>query len=165
MSNSSPLPEYMMNITGFVFYKVAEMSRQLYGHSLSPLGITEEQLGVMIVLQNVGPQVQARLSTPLRIDKATMVGIVNDLERQGLVKRVPHPQDRRAVQVHLTEAGSSMIGKAYEVSDNFVKQFFSVLSPEEQGMFHEMLVRLAKNAAPQADTILKQEENTRKSHE
>jgi DNA-binding MarR family transcriptional regulator len=43
-----------------------------------------------------------------------MTGIVNGLERDGLVRRRPHGTDRRAVQVEATAAGRRLLSRARE---------------------------------------------------
>jgi DNA-binding MarR family transcriptional regulator len=45
------------------------------------------------------------LATKLGIDAPYMTLVVDDLERQGLVVRKPHPRDRRAKLVHATRGG------------------------------------------------------------
>jgi DNA-binding MarR family transcriptional regulator len=149
-----------MRSTGFVMYQVAEIGHTLFSNAITPLGINEQQLGVLGVLESFGPQVQAHLSPPLRIDKAKMVGIVNELEERGLVQRLPHPQDRRAVLVHLTEAGKEMLQRSEELVKCFSIQYFAVFSPEELQLFHELLVRLADTHAPHADALAEHHKTT-----
>lgn len=45
------------------------------------------------------------LAEKLGITRATMTGLLDGLEQSGLVQRVSAPQDRRSVQIKLTEAG------------------------------------------------------------
>ncbi len=59
-----------------------------------------------------GPQVQARLSEQLEVFQPVMVTLVNELEAAGLVRRAPHPDDRRAVDVHLEPAGAERLAQA-----------------------------------------------------
>jgi DNA-binding MarR family transcriptional regulator len=41
-----------------------------------------------------------------------MVGMLNALEKRGLITRLPHPHDGRAVGLHLTQAGQTMMRAA-----------------------------------------------------
>jgi DNA-binding MarR family transcriptional regulator len=59
-----------------------------------------------------------------------------------LVRRVPHPTDRRAVEVHLLPAGRNRIRTADKVSRSATDEFFAPLTPVERRLFHEMLAKL-----------------------
>jgi MarR family transcriptional regulator, lower aerobic nicotinate degradation pathway regulator len=122
-------------------------------NTLEPLGVSEHQFYVLTALAHLGPQVQAHLSEPLKIDKATMVGLVNDLEHKGLVQRQPHPSDRRAVLVSLTDAGQALLRRGYEISNHFAQRFFKGITQEEQELLHTILKRLAANANELAATF------------
>jgi DNA-binding MarR family transcriptional regulator len=41
-----------------------------------------------------------------------MVGMLNALEKRGLITRLPHPHDGRAMGLHLTQAGQTMMRAA-----------------------------------------------------
>lgn len=146
MRKFSPIPEFALQNIGLAFGLVGELNQQLYAKAIEPLGISEVQLFILAALENLGPQVQAHLSDPLRIDKATMVGLINGLEGKALVERKPHPNDRRAVLVHLTEDGREMLRRGFEISDQFVQKLFKGVSAEEQEILRKLLERLAANA-------------------
>jgi DNA-binding MarR family transcriptional regulator len=57
------------------------------------------------------------LAERLAADPPYATLIVDDLERRGLVRRTPHPQDRRAKLVALTEAGRTAAARADEILD------------------------------------------------
>jgi DNA-binding MarR family transcriptional regulator len=54
---------------------------------------------------------QRELSTQLGIHRNVMVTVVDRLEREGLVKRMPHPEDRRAFAVTLTDKARELLPK------------------------------------------------------
>jgi DNA-binding MarR family transcriptional regulator len=58
------------------------------------------------------PSTMGELATTLGIDRPYMTIVVDDLERQGLVQRKPHPTDRRAKLVETTAQGKEMASKA-----------------------------------------------------
>lgn len=153
MRKITTIPDFAMESLGFAFGLVGEISQQLYARALEPLGVSEHQFYVLTALAHLGPQVQAHLSEPLKIDKATMVGLVNDLEHKGLVQRQPHPSDRRAVLVNLTDAGQALLSRGYEISNHFAQRFFKGITQEEQELLHTILKRLAANANVLAATF------------
>ncbi|MGV0803940.1 MarR family transcriptional regulator, partial [Mycolicibacterium elephantis] len=54
-------------------------------------------------------QSQRQLSAQLGIHRNVMVTVVDRLEEQGLVKRMPHPGDRRAFAVTLTDKARKLL--------------------------------------------------------
>jgi DNA-binding MarR family transcriptional regulator len=58
------------------------------------------------------PMSMSALAEALAIDPANATGLVDDLESQGLVRRGPHPTDRRAKVVEATRKGKDMARRA-----------------------------------------------------
>ncbi len=85
---------------------------------LGPLGFTEAQFNVLMLLQYQFPDgiTQVELSKRMVVNKANITGLVDRMERDGLVKRTAHPTDRRAHVVKVTtEGGKRLVAaeKAY----------------------------------------------------
>lgn len=150
-----PLPECLSHWTGFVLHWVTELGAQFYTHAMAPLKLSPLQVGILQLLAGEGSMVQARLGEKLRVDKATMVNLLNDLEEQDLIERRPHPSDGRAYEVHLLNAGEQRIQEAERASIEANKQFFAALTPEEQRTLNELLKRIAINNAPLKPSIQK----------
>jgi DNA-binding MarR family transcriptional regulator len=62
-------------------------------------------LHVLTILEAGGPQSMSRLADALDVSVASATGIVDRIERRGLVERRPDPDDRRMVVVHLLDHG------------------------------------------------------------
>ena len=65
----------------------------------------------------VGPQTQRELAERLSADPPYVTLMVDDLEKRGLVRRKPHPTDRRAKLVELTASGRSAAARADAILD------------------------------------------------
>ncbi|MFQ4135203.1 MarR family winged helix-turn-helix transcriptional regulator [Nodosilinea sp. PGN35] len=141
--NWEPLPDCLGHWTGFVLHWVNELGAQYYARAMAPLGLRPLQVGILQVLAGEGPTRQARLGDKLRVDKATMVALLNDLEAQGLVERRPHPSDRRAYDIHLLAAGCDRLRAAEQASIAAASEFFAALTPAEQHTFNQLLRRIA----------------------
>ncbi|WP_042365964.1 MarR family winged helix-turn-helix transcriptional regulator [Streptacidiphilus neutrinimicus] len=73
---------------------------------LRPLGASVARLRALRILAREGVPLRMRdLSEMLGVAPRTTTAIVDGLERDGLVRRVRHPEDRRAFLLTLTEAG------------------------------------------------------------
>ncbi|WP_062294837.1 MarR family winged helix-turn-helix transcriptional regulator [Nostoc piscinale] len=154
-----PLPECLSHWTGFVLHWVTELGAQFYARAMTPLNLRPLQVGILQLLAGEGAMVQARLGDKLRVDKASMVTLLNDLEAQGLIERRPHPSDRRAYEVHLLKAGEQRLQQAEHVSIEVAKQFFAALTLEEQQILNELLKRVATSNASWKSTTAKDVDN------
>lgn len=81
------------------------------------------------MLAAVGPCSQRTLSEELRIDRSVMVGIADDLESHGYVRRERDPGDRRAYAVTLTAAGKRALTAAERTVPAFLDRTFAALTP------------------------------------
>jgi DNA-binding MarR family transcriptional regulator len=78
---------------------------------LEPFGVDPRAYAVLKALSEDDGRSQRELSTQLDIHRNVMVTVVDKLEREGLVKRMPHPGDRRAFAVTLTDKARELLPK------------------------------------------------------
>ncbi|MBC7603598.1 MAG: MarR family transcriptional regulator [Ramlibacter sp.] len=81
-----------------------------------------------------------QLCTTLGIQPPNLVGMVNELEQRGLIKRQPHPSDGRAMGLHLTASGKKLMREAEKTAAALEAEAASRLSPAET----KTLIRLLK---------------------
>ncbi len=79
------------------------------------------------------------------VTKATMTGFIDGLEREGLISRMPDPQDRRKFLIRLTDAGQQKLDETVPDYNNRVSALMSFLSPEERKNLLESLSILARH--------------------
>ena len=72
-----------------------------------------------------------------------MVSTIDELESKGLVERRPHPTDRRAYALHITEHGHETLARGRELSREAQDELLAPLSAEERAQLHELLLKLA----------------------
>ncbi|UBF28832.1 MarR family transcriptional regulator [Kovacikia minuta CCNUW1] len=137
-----PIPECLGRWTGNLLYWVSSLGAQYYAQVVAPLGLTPAQIAVLQVLEGEGMMRQARLTDRTHIDKATMVGLLNNLEEQGLIERRASPIDKRAFDIYLTEQGGERVRQVEQVSQEAEDQFYAALSAEERQTLRALLSRL-----------------------
>lgn len=94
-------------------------------------GISRARLSALSVIVFGGPLTLGALAAAEGVRSATMTGIVNGLERDGLVRRRPHGSDRRAVSVEATAAGRRLLERARTRRIDRVAAMLDDLPPED----------------------------------
>lgn len=85
----------------------------------------------------------AELADAAGVTRATMTGLIDTLERDGLVRREPNPDDRRMMSVELTPAGDAFIRQMLPAHFQLMAALMQPLSIEERktlvGLLHKVL--------------------------
>jgi DNA-binding MarR family transcriptional regulator len=103
-AHSLPIDRCVIFLLGKAFQRVSQRARE----RLAPHGVSPMQYVVLSVLWERDGQSGAELTTRLRIDSATITGIIDRLVAAGWVARVRDANDRRIQRVQLTQAGQSL---------------------------------------------------------
>ena len=111
------------------------------------MGLTVQLCGVLNLLA-AGPISQQELGAQLGIDRTTVVELIDELERKGVVVRRRNPRDRRSYALSLTPHGRGVQKRASRAFDAAAAEFFSALKPAERETLTEMLRRMISAADP-----------------
>ena len=77
----------------------------------------------------------------------TITTMVDALERDGLVERLPDPLDRRAISLRLTEHGEALVPRVRVAMDDICRAVASPLADADQAMLLDLLTRLIERDA------------------
>src|ERR1700675_604881 len=114
--------------------------------ALLPLNITPAGGLVLGILKDAGqPCPPNYISARLIVSRATVTGVLDTLAKRGLVRREPHPTDRRMVLVHLTKAGSRMADTVRRTVHRGEAQWMGTLSEHERAQLTELLGKLQRH--------------------
>jgi DNA-binding MarR family transcriptional regulator len=102
------------------------------GRHLRELGLTHSQFDVLATLGNTPGMTLGELATRTLITKSALTGIIDRLEKQGLLERCGKATDRRCVVARLTPAGEALFREVFPAHANYLSQIFDHLSAEEQ---------------------------------
>lgn len=136
------LPPAVGRSTGVVLYKVAQFVQEHLDAALAPWGMRTRHFSVLGALSYVSSSSQQALAEKLRIDPATIVGVVDELERRGLVERRRNVRDRRHYDLTLTGAGRAMLEDIQAALGAMEDAVFAPLAPAEREQLHTLLTRL-----------------------
>ena len=82
-----------------------------------------------------------------------MVATIDGLQSWGLVERRPHPSDRRAHALHLTDEGREVLERGRRLARDAQEDLLAPLDAEQRKTLHDLLLRLALASAPERPDI------------
>lgn len=129
--------------TGFLLARMGHVASKQFSERIGALGLTTRMWGALNVLDAEGATTQQFLGKCTGIDPSSMVATIDDLEARGLVERHPHPSDRRAHALHLTDQGREVLLRGRRAARAAQEDLLAPLSAEQRKELHELLLRLA----------------------
>ena len=92
------------------------MSRnhQFMERSADQYGLSEGRMQVLMRLRHQGDCPLGGLAEAMHVSARNITGLVDHLERDGLVVRIPDSEDRRSVRAHLTDQGQRLIDRIWK---------------------------------------------------
>ena len=94
---------------------VARLSRE----RLSGFGVTPIQFAVLQMAFESNDSTASEIGAGLSIDSATIVGVIDRLEKMDLLRRTPVPGDRRAYRLVLSDQGRTRLAEMQAAMDDF----------------------------------------------
>lgn len=143
MTNEADLGPRLSRRLSYLLKRAFLDLEDIHREHLHPLGINGRELSVLLLLQAREPESQQQAAARLKVDRTTMVALLDGLEAKGLVARHADEQDRRRNVVALTDAGHQTVGKAIRASDKAERQLLGELDEAEQTQLRALLTRIA----------------------
>jgi DNA-binding MarR family transcriptional regulator len=137
------LPACLADDVGYLLARAGGRAIRDLNRALQPFGLRSRHYTVLLVAAGSAGRSQRELSGLLGIDPSAVVAIVDDLTREGLVRRDPHPDDRRTRRVVVTEAGRARVEECQALARAVGASFQAGLSPVEQALLLDLLQRVA----------------------
>ncbi|MEZ4595260.1 MAG: MarR family transcriptional regulator [Chloroflexota bacterium] len=114
-----------------LFRAADSVGQQINAH-LRDYDLTTSQFGTLEAIYHLGPMQSGELGQKILKSSGNMTMVIDHLEKRGLVIRQRREDDRRCVDVHLTQAGHDLIAAILPSHVAGVVATLSPLSAEEQ---------------------------------
>ncbi len=109
--------------------------------------LTLAQVRTLFLIAHEAPLPMGRIAEILGVSVASASGIVDRLERHGLVVRQHRTDDRRIVDCVLTDAGRGLIDEMSGRRIEMARRALDVLTPDELAEFHRLVCLIAERSA------------------
>jgi DNA-binding MarR family transcriptional regulator len=140
-----PPPRCLAHRVGFLLARGHLECLAIAGEVMEP-GLTPKHFGCLAVIVADGPLSQQELGERLRVDRTTIVALVDELERRGFLARRRNPSDRRAYALEATPAGRRWRERTEAQLADAEARILAALEPEERDQLIGLLQKLVYGA-------------------
>ena len=132
----------MDDSVGYLLARSRAMLAKALDAALANESVTHAQSGIVLLLASGNYTTAADLVRETYTDAASMTRMLDRLQRNGLIERVPDADDRRQVRLRLTPAGATLAGRLPAIMTGVLNAQFTGFSPEEIGFLKSLLRKL-----------------------
>lgn len=133
---------YIEHSTGFLVVRTARSLRKALDLRFAEKGITATQFMVLDVLQQEGNLPLSEIGKKIYLDKPAVTGLADRLEKEGFVERKRSLNDRRVVNLHITDRGKAIHDELEPLVVAVDQDCTRILSGEELTAFRTTLNRI-----------------------
>lgn len=139
------------DMAGHQIRRLQQISTQVFTMRTREAGfdLTSVQFAAMDAIRNNPGIDQARVAALIAYDRATIGGVIDRLEKKGLVSRSINPRDRRAREIALTDQGKSVFATLLPVVRSLQREILHNLNDRELAQFLELLSKAVDDASEQ----------------
>jgi len=116
---------------GFLIHDASRLRRSAFDRCLKPLNVTRSQWWVLAYLSREDGMTQTQLAEELDLGKVAIGGLIDRLEKSGLVRREADATDRRVNRVFLEPKSKQLIARMRKVSHELNQRILSGMSDKQ----------------------------------
>jgi DNA-binding MarR family transcriptional regulator len=120
---------------------LARLTRLRVESALAPLGLRPRHLVALTVLREHGSPTQQALGAALQTDRTNLIGLLNELETDGLILRRRSTEDRRRHFVELTGDGTKRLAEAEAALAAAEDEVLGALDAEQRESLYQLLAQ------------------------
>jgi DNA-binding MarR family transcriptional regulator len=120
---------------------LARLTRLRVESALAPLGLRPRHLVALTVLRDHGSPTQQALAAALQTDRTNLIGLLNQLETDGLILRRRSSEDRRRHIVELTSEGAQRLSDAESTLAAAEDEVLAALDADEREQLYQLLAK------------------------
>lgn len=130
---------------GILFKQLSIAFENNLQRSAAQYGLTPSQASIIIYLESADhPVNQRELEVYYKLSNPTVTGLMKRMEAKGFIERIANPEDGRSKYIQLTPKALEVCSSVSQSMQNLEREMLQDLSPEEEELFHDMLMRVLK---------------------
>lgn len=135
-----------MNVTNIpiLIKKASLVFDKISNQLLTPYDLTNSQFKILMELMHAPASSvrQADIENKFAMTNPTVTGLVQKLEAKDMVKRMPHPEDKRSKVLVLTDRAMGMKEELLALADNLEQQMTKNLNDDEREQLAALLLKM-----------------------
>lgn len=141
--------------TGYLLRQLIHAFHTTQEQGLRPYGLNSPQFGALFVLDHEPGLSSADLARAMGVSPQAANLLVAGMERDGLVRREPHPTHKRILETYPTDEGLRRLRAAQPFIGDLEQRLMAGLSQAERGLIHRWLVTAAQVALQGGQSTVK----------
>jgi MarR family transcriptional regulator, lower aerobic nicotinate degradation pathway regulator len=141
-------PDELLASSTFLLKRLGFAAKEQAMSSYEEMGLHPYHHAILLVLDEGSAETQGSIADALGYDRGQLVGLLDELEEQGLVERKRDPNDRRRHLVRMTGDGTRTLRRLRALARRNEDDFLEPLSEQERAALHALLMRLAEKHEP-----------------
>jgi DNA-binding MarR family transcriptional regulator len=133
---------YLQGLMGYNASRVSLAIVTVFLERMAVYDLRPVNFSVLSLVKDNAGITSRQLCASLGIQPPNLVGMVNAFEKRGLVTRRPHPSDGRAMGLHITAAGETLMQKAERTAVELEAQVSARLTAAERRTLMRLLQKI-----------------------
>ena len=133
---------YLQSLMGYNARRAALSIIELFLERLAPYGLKPVDFSVMTTIHHNPGVTSRQLCAALNLLPPNLVGLIQSLESRGLIERKPHPHDGRAVGLHATTKGQTLMEQAEQTASDLEIEKTARLTPAQRKTLLDLLQKI-----------------------
>jgi DNA-binding MarR family transcriptional regulator len=142
------LPEELASSALFMLKRLGMAAKERAFVAYDEIGLRPYHHAILAVLDQGSSETQGAIAEALGYDKGQLVGLLDELEEGGYVKRQRDPADRRRQIVQITPSGRKALERVRQLSQQLEDEFLATLDERERRDLQAILQRLGEEHLP-----------------
>lgn len=123
--------------------QIGELFQKDMARAFDGTGLTTARVHLLWVLQHAGPSTQQSLAALCGVTPRNITGLVDALEQSEHVRRTPHPTDRRAVLVELTDGAAETMRRMQDDHTQLNATLLQAVAPADRAAVERGVTAIA----------------------
>lgn len=133
---------FLETLFGYNARRAALVIIERFLRDMAPFDLRPVDFSVLSLVQHNPGITSRQLCSALGLLPPNLVGMLNKLEKRNLIHRLPHPSDRRAMGLHMTQAGQEFMTRAEAAATELERDAVAGLTAAEQKTLLRLLQKI-----------------------
>lgn len=133
---------FLKSLLGYNARRAALTIIEVFLERMAQFGLRPVDFSVMSVIQHNPGVTSRQLCAALNLLPPNLVGLIHSLEARGLIQRRPHPTDGRAMGLHPTTEGTTLMQQAEQAATDLEIDCSSRLTDAQRKTLLDLLQKI-----------------------